>query len=354
MIAVYIILGAVIVFNLMLILFWHLSFKSYEPKVNKNIKVSVLIAARNEEKNIRGCLDAIIKQNYPSSNFEILVGDDMSDDNTAKIVSGYSNVTLVTISENIGFAKGKANVLAHLAKKAGGDVFLITDADVQPEKNWIASMVSYLAPSVGIINGTTAISNNILQHYEWIYSQGMIKVITDVTRPVTAIGNNMLVTREAYESTGGYENIEFSITEDFALYKAVKEKGYHLRQVVEHGVLAWSRSPVGLADLLHQRKRWIRGAIQLPLWIVGLLTLQGTYFPFLILALIMNPQWGLIIFVTKLFLQTIFIKSVTDKLNLKLRGGLILFEIYTGIIAALSIIFYLVPVRIRWKEREYK
>lgn len=347
------ILIAVALINLALVLFWLSNFKAYQPKVDMNIKVSVLVAARNEAATIAGCLQALNFQDYPSSHMEIIVGDDMSSDSTVDEVKKFPDVKLVRIKENIGKARGKANVLAQLAQKAQGDVFLITDADVRPGKQWVRSMTSYIAPSVGIVNGSTGISDNLFQHYEWLFAQGMVKVITDLFFPVTAIGNNMLVTREAYESTGGYENIDFSITEDYALFQEVKNNGFSLRHVVAPEVFAYSLAMGSIRGLLQQRKRWMNGAVQLPWFVVLLLFFQGIYFPAFVLGLIFIPEWALLLFILKFFLQAVFIKSVSGKLRLKLKGGLLLYEFYSGFISLLTILYYVIPFKLKWKGRTY-
>ena len=59
------------------------------PEKGKNsdnhTTISVIISARNEEKNIGECLQSIVKQNYPNQLFETIVIDDFSTDNTAKL-----------------------------------------------------------------------------------------------------------------------------------------------------------------------------------------------------------------------------------------------------------------------------
>lgn len=352
-IIVYTLLGIVVLINVLLLLFWFRSFKTFPQQPDLSKKVSVLVAARNEENRIGECLEALQRQNYPKHNLEILVGNDQSTDNTGEIVKQFEGVRLIDIHKDLGKAKGKANVLAHLAHEAKGEVFMITDADVRPNENWIKNMTSYLAPGVGIVNGTTAIKNNLFQHYEWLFAQGMLKILSDIFRPATAIGNNMLVTREAYESTGGYENIPFSVTEDFALYDEVSKKGFKLRQVMDKGVLAWTFPPGGLKNLLHQRKRWMQGAIKLPLPMVSILFFQGLFFTAFVIAMFFDPGIALTFFVVKVFLQSIFIKSVCDKLGIRMKGGLILYELYTGITSTLTMLFFAIPVKLSWKDRTY-
>lgn len=93
--------------------------------------ISILIPARNEERNIRRCVGSLLKQNYP--NFEIIVLDDDSSDRTAEIV-----VKLSRNYERIGIVKGEKlppgwngkNWACHqLSGLAKGEWFLFTDAD---------------------------------------------------------------------------------------------------------------------------------------------------------------------------------------------------------------------------------
>ena len=341
-----------VLIDIFLIFFWYRRFIVYQKNKRKP-KVSVLVAARNEEENIRKCLEALSGQRYPATAVEILVGDDASTDSTAEIVLEFPNVKIIPIKGNLGKALGKANVLAQLAHEAKGEYFLITDADIRPGRDWIASMISYVDDSVGIVNGITGIDNNLFQHYEWLYAQGMLKVVSDIYTPVTAIGNNMLITREAYFATGGYENINFSVTEDFALFREVMRKGFKTRHAVEPGTYATSAPRKSLGSLLNQRRRWMRGAVQLPPLIIVILALQGIYFPFLIVGLFVIPQITLLIFLIKLFLQAIFIKAVGDKLDIKLRGGFVFYELYHGFISMLTMVAHILPGRVEWKGRKY-
>ena len=67
----------------------------FRPKVSSEYNqdlpfVSVVIAARNEEKNISGLLDDLIGQSINKNNFEVIVSNDRSEDETEKIITKYS------------------------------------------------------------------------------------------------------------------------------------------------------------------------------------------------------------------------------------------------------------------------
>ena len=63
--------------------------------------ISVIISARNEEKNIYDCLQSIVSQIYPKQLFEVIVIDDYSTDATAEIVRLFSdkNVSLLSLKD---------------------------------------------------------------------------------------------------------------------------------------------------------------------------------------------------------------------------------------------------------------
>jgi chlorobactene glucosyltransferase len=94
-------------------------------------KVSILIPARNEERNIAGCVQSLLAQDYPS--FEVLVLDDQSDDRTSTILKqiAYSQPKLRILrgSPPSGDQVGKNWACSQLARQAKGDLYFFIDAD---------------------------------------------------------------------------------------------------------------------------------------------------------------------------------------------------------------------------------
>ena len=97
--------------------------------------ISVIIPAYNSEKTIVNTIEALIKQNYPKKNYEILVVDDGSTDATRNVVKKIKKVRLIKQNHN-----GPAAARNLGAKKSRGDILLFTDADCIPDKNWIKEM----------------------------------------------------------------------------------------------------------------------------------------------------------------------------------------------------------------------
>lgn len=326
--------------------------------------VSILIAVRNEEQTILSCLAALEKLEYPLDQIEVLVGDDNSTDHTWAILQNYKSpgftFRCVRIRERLGLAQGKGNVIAHLARMATSDFFFITDADIRVPPAWVASMLAQVQGQTGIVTGITTITGDRIldrmQAIDWLYSLGLMQSLSDLKLPVSTMGNNMLITKSAYASVGGYENISFSVTEDVQLFRAVIRKGWKTVNVFHQQVLAFSSPAADVGTLLHQRKRWMRGSMHLPWYMIVVLMLHAAYYPVILpFFLHTSVATALSVFGAKLVLQSIYIRSCFRRVRLDVPSAslLLLFELYMLVSSLVLIVFYFLPVKINWKGRRY-
>ncbi len=108
--------------------------------------VSILVPARNEEKNIASCIRSLLAQDYPS--FEIIVYDDQSTDNTRSILEQIAREQpklKVTVGNPLPEGRlGKNWACAQLALQAKGDLLLFTDADTIYQPHALCSIVTAL------------------------------------------------------------------------------------------------------------------------------------------------------------------------------------------------------------------
>jgi len=333
-----------------------------EPDTTQPL-VSILIAVRNEENNIIRCLKSISELNYPAQKLEVLIGDDASTDNTFALIQEYirdkPQFTCIPIREKLGRAQGKGNVLAHLTKHASSEYFFITDADIAVPPNWIQNMLGGLKNNTAIVTGMTTITGDNffyrMQALDWINALGLMQIVSDLNWPVSTMGNNMLITRQAYEETGGYENMPFSVTEDIQLFREVLKKGHGFLNIYSPGVLAFSTPAPNWITLLNQRKRWMQGIRYLPWYMSGILMIYASFyffcFPFRAYSSV-AVVWG--IFFGKFILQTWFNYKCLQRMNLRMpMWYLLVFELYVIFVSLTSIMFFLLPFKVRWKERKY-
>lgn len=351
------------IFTLLLVLLIQADWQKTLGFTAQKVPVSILIAARNEAHNILNCLQAISRLNYPPELVEVLIGDDNSTDNTYQLVADFikdkPNFRLVKITENLGQARGKSNVLAHLTRLATSNYFFITDADIEVPKTWIEAMLARVGSKTGIVTGITTTKGadffSRMQALDWLNSLGYIQVVADRNLPVSTMGNNMLVTREAYEKTGGYEQMPFSITEDVQLFNEVLRNGYQFKNVYHKDVLAETAPAPDLTALMHQRKRWMKGAMHLPFYLRFILIFYGSFYLFLIPFFWRVPfAYAFLVLFLKWSFQTIFLKICLRRLQKQTSlKDLILFEGYQLLISTTSVLFFLLPFKVLWKGRRY-
>ncbi|MBC6988906.1 glycosyltransferase [Hymenobacter sp. BT491] len=328
-------------------------------------RVSILIAARNEEAAIGRCLASVRALNYPAHFLEVLLGDDASTDRTRaiaeQVMHGYAgNFRCLTITDTLGSARGKANVLAHLARVATSDYYFITDADIAVPPTWIEGLLPYAQPGVGTVTGLTVVEGprlfDRLQGLDWLISLGLVQVVSDFGVPVTAMGNNMLVTRAAYQATGGYEQLPFSVTEDYELFKAVLRQRFTFRNVFRPEVLALSLPIATVARLLHQRRRWLRGVEALPWWLqLGLVYYALFYLALALLAWTGGLALAAQVWLTKMVLQGLLATICFRRLGRRPPLELLpVFELYTIFLTAGLGAFRALRLKFDWKGRVYK
>lgn len=357
--------GLLIIQDIALWILLKFNFKDIDKsRILEYPMVSILIPSRNEEKNLPECLASLSKLNYPLDKLQVILGDDRSIDSTRAILASYVDqhpeTLLLDIKEcDTRKMNGKANALSQMAKKAMGEVFLFTDADCKVPENYVTSMVeAWQSSGAEIITGITHVSGDgffdKMQAMDWWLTLGMVKVISDLGFSVTSMGNNMLVSKKAYWSVGGFEGIPFSLTEDFEIAKNIQAQGFNSFHLVGKENLISTKPQKKITNLLKQRKRWMSGAMDLPLFWKLILGIQVLFFPSIVLLLFAYPLMGFLLWICKVSIQSLFIVALAAKAGVKLNSkDLVLFEIYYMIAAWSTIVYYFWPTQTDWKGRRY-
>jgi chlorobactene glucosyltransferase len=188
--------------------------------------VSVLIPARNEEKNIGICLDSLVNQDYPE--YEIIVLDDNSTDGTAATVGEIQatnpRVRLVNGKPlPYGWA-GKPFACQQLASEARGEWLLFLDADTIHQPFMLRGVISMAAENrLSLLSGlprqmTSGLPQKIVMPLMYFIMLSWFPVwFLNKTRkpwPTLAIGQFMLFPRDEYWKVGGHAAVKNKIIED--------------------------------------------------------------------------------------------------------------------------------------------
>lgn len=236
-------------------------------------RVSVVIAARNEEANLPHLLESLRAQEYPADLWELIVVDDRSTDRTAEIVRAEAEsqprIRLVQVAECPPHLAGKQHALAAGIEQATGGIILMTDADCIVPPGWIRSMAAaFDEPSAGIATGLVEMPDSSrfwvnLQRADLAHLLATEWGAIGVGWPVTAIGNNLALRREAYDDAGGYAALPRTIVEDCAIVQAISRKGTW-NAVMAHPEAAVETEPVPrVSSFFRQRARWSTGTFLL-------------------------------------------------------------------------------------------
>lgn len=144
----------------LLLFFWAKFFPKSIKKtlVSELPTVSVVIAAKNEEKNIGPRIENLLAQNYPADKFEILIISDGSKDRTNKIILEFAerqkNSTLTIRLLAVETSQGKPSALSQGIQCAQGEIIVFADARQQFDSNVIQELVANFSdPTIGCVSG---------------------------------------------------------------------------------------------------------------------------------------------------------------------------------------------------------
>ena len=239
-----------------------LKHKDYKyQKTDLTSFVSIIIAARNEEKNILNLLKALSIQTY--KHFEVIIIDDHSTDKTTEIINKNNLIKcrLVSLGEN---EFGKKVAIANAIQLSKGELILATDADCIPDKNWIESMVSfYNSEHVEFIIGPVkqiAVKNIFQQFFslDFLSLQAVGAGAAEMKTPFMCNGANIAFTRKVWENISSENGNKYASGDDiFLLHNAIKllpkDK---IKFIFSENAIVLTNSPLGIKSFFNQRVRW--------------------------------------------------------------------------------------------------
>jgi cellulose synthase/poly-beta-1,6-N-acetylglucosamine synthase-like glycosyltransferase len=323
------------------------------------VGISIIIAAKNEEKNIQPLIESLKNLEWQQDNFEVIFVDDHSKDKTMreieKSINGFKEYGIISLSEfEIG---GKRNALTKGIEKAQFENIVITDADCRPGPNWLNSYSKKFSENFDFIFGIAPFKQdnflvNKIACFENLRSSILTFSFAGIGLPYSAAARNIGFTKRAFEILGGYSKTNQTISgdDDLMLREAVKNK-LKISTLADKGSYVYSETKKTFRDYLNQKARHTQTSIHylakhkifLLLWhLMNLFSLSS------VLLMIYNPLWG-VLFATKIFVDL----SVVKMIERKFGYGFSLFEIiFLQIIYELLLILHFINARfmkIKWK-----
>ena len=230
-------------------------------------KVSLLVAAKNEESVIANSIAMLCSLDYPTDKYEVWAIDDRSTDNTPAILDRlaleYPQLKVVHRAANAG--GGKSGALNQVIPQTFGDIIGVFDADAKVSANLLRRVVPLFEnPQMGAVQVRKAISN-AAENF-WTKGQEVEMALDSyVQQQRIAVGgigelrgNGQFVSRSALHSCGGWN--EETITDDLDLTIRLHLDNWKVGFLLAPPVL--EEGVTQAHSLWHQRNRWAEGGYQ--------------------------------------------------------------------------------------------
>ena len=314
-----------IIFNFIFLLFVKQIENGNSISEVPEIKFSILIPFKNEEKNLLRMIKSLNKLIYPKDYYEIIFINDNTTDSSVQIIE--NNLEL-KINYKIISADGK--LLAH--KKGALDIglreskheyIITTDADAEIPNNLLSSYSDKFKQNFDIVFGPTHLIGNktfasLISQFYNLRNQLLVFSMANLGSPYSAMGSNLAYNKKKFVEIGGYEffNEVISGDDDLLIREGVKRK-FKIGSILKTQNLVKSQSVTNLKSFLNQKARHtdtsnyylLKDKLKLTIWhLANLISLLLVWFAYL-------DYFFLVPFTVKLLFDIIVIKS-KDKIFL--------------------------------------
>lgn len=285
--------------------FHRINRRAEKYKLEHNPLVSVIIPARNEERNLGVLLQSMLDQEY--RNIEILVIDDRSTDRTWEIIEEFEKkdprVRGYKTGEKRYMTHGKMNALLNLIPHAKGEYLLCTDADTTHRSKSVLTALKIMeADNLDILSGFPAeysksyfartitasmvFSNVCIPHF--------IFNALKVSSFAIGIGQFIMMKKSSYDEVGGYEAVGDQICDDIGIIKAFlkKKKKYEFTTLSEN--VCCRMYDTG-GEAFRGIERSLAGVFEPTIWMFSLLILAVIFLSLVSFAPLLTPLyiiWG--------------------------------------------------------------
>jgi cellulose synthase/poly-beta-1,6-N-acetylglucosamine synthase-like glycosyltransferase len=230
---------------------------------------SIVISARNEAGFIRQCLQSIINQNYNSENFEIIVINDHSTDDTLEILSQFNiqhstfNISIIDLAD-FEKIKNKKQAITKGIEQAKFDYIILTDADCTRGNNWLKTINQFInISSTKLVYAPVEFTaKNIFEKLQALEFAGLVGVgaaAMELKYPNMCSAANLIFEKKVFFEVNGYADNMHVISGDdeFLMHKFFKKYPNQVQFLHQKEAIVLTGANGTLSQLTEQRKRWV-------------------------------------------------------------------------------------------------
>ena len=232
--------------------------------------VSVIVAARNEERNISRLISCLTSQDYPREKLEIILVDDRSEDGTWNAIEAaakqYAFVKALRITDTLPDFAPKKRAIDTAIRSAQGEMILLTDADCTPPPKWVQTMVAYYQDGVaGVISYSPyrfdspippLVRGMLALDYFSIFA--VAAASSGLGWALTASGTNLSYRKQIFLDIGGFEPIKGIISgdDDLFLHEVIRKKLGTFTFALDPQAFVPAAAPTSWRQFWNQRIRY--------------------------------------------------------------------------------------------------
>jgi len=298
-----------------------------------DIKISIIIPARNEEQNISNCIQSLLQQTYSKDFFEIIIVDDHSTDDTWKILKQFSsvekNIIPLKLSDFISpdIKAYKKFAIETAINHSNGDLIITTDADCTFNNRWLETIASFhnstkakfIAAPVKIKANNSFLS--IFQTLDFITLQGITGASVYKHFHSMCNGANLAYEKKGFFDVNGFRGIDNIPSGDDMLlmhkiYTKYPEQVFFLKN---KNAIVSTQPETTWKKFFNQRIRWSSKADKYDdnriFWILLFVYIINVLLIVLLLLSFLNITYlflFLILLVAKTIIEFPFVKSVSS------------------------------------------
>ncbi len=321
------------VFYLTLIVMYYIAwtrialFNNNQPDSTQSF--SILVPARNESATIINCLESIIAQKYPSENYEVIVINDKSTDETPRLVDHFiqqhPHVSISLLHTESHHVTGKKGAITLAIEYAQHPFIILTDADCTREPNWLATInrFVFVKQAKMVYAPVMFKAKTLFEKVQSLEFAGLVAIggaAIHLKNPNMCSASNLIFEKKVFKEVGGYENNKNTATGDdeFLLHSVFKKYPDHIYFLKHPDAIVTTSANNTLAELAHQRKRWVSKSTKYDnRYITAILMAAYLYNASLVYYLLVNPSLGLILLLLKMVAEGLFLYNVLSFLGRK-------------------------------------
>ena len=304
------------------------------PSLKTYQKVSVVIAARNEEENISNLIKDLINQDYPKDFLKIIIVNDRSSDKTPVIINSfqlkYKYISQINVEKENPSMTPKKNALTLGINYSNSEIIVSTDADCRVPPGWVSSMAATVIKYPGIVIGYSKIDedNSYFNSYQTLDFLGIMSSNAGFSKigfPCSGSGQNIAYRKKDFEAIQGFDPVKTEISgDDMYLVQTIDALIGSYCNTDENSFVT-TKPETTISGFLNQRTRWSSNSRKNSKTNILL-------FSFLLTALICNSLVLISLFLIPItvWLCFFFSKMLLELIVLKLGGKI--FKTKTGLV----------------------